>query len=676
MDPSIFFGRTRPTRQTLKSKQETTSKDTENCEVKKDVPRVTRRQQVQNQKPSGTAEKENNRKTRLGTAGKENEVETEPTTKRTSKRTKQPVKTNDQNGVQGNSKPAKKPQKVQFDEPDDGPSQESPKGPVYLNVRRSDVMGDPYEEYDFPCGSDSSPEKNSKKKKKAPRKAKPAKKAGGIVMWDPSKRPINVKCKPTKKTAVQVNSAVTDTAPIKTVKRQLPTSEPSKLTCSSEKTVVNPIKANMPVSSKLQVVPGPTNSNKNGTTSVSKGPPLKKAPSVAATSKPVKEVLGATDPGLNGTKCFTSTPVSNRPVLKKVPSVAASSRALNASLGTAAAQAPSVPSLVVSHVPDESCQPMSPSIVADFHCESTPTSSSPNLTSVNARSSLKVTPAQVAARQSSSLPLLKLAVRESPSFGESNEAYNSPLRPSPSISEIEVPKNLDAVTSTPVTRSRKNNGALKSTAVNFNEPAVIRKVSVALENNSDRNLSGIFDDIPRTSVVPTRMFSNHRGTIYIPESQNAPKRKMPEISPIKEQSSSQFVESPAPQASLGLEQCFGFEEVDEDAARPINNNVNVAKQVRKPFMLARKPSLSIEEAQAILRGHCKLASPASITPKSIQTKLTDFVSSTPARVVPISNKDALTPTPVPLFDEDQLEREFPSPFSQVSILKFFLSFSF
>lgn len=657
MDPSMFFGKTRTTRQTLKSKQQTASKETENCEVNKHVQR-------ENCPPSVKE-----RRAKSVIAGKENDGVEETTSKRTSKRAKQPVKKNEVvlNQVKDKSKPVKRFQKVHFEEQEDDIPQKSPSrggntkdsapsGPVYQNVRRSDVVGDPLEEYDFPVTSDSSSEKI--KKKKTTRRAKPVKKAGGVVMWDPSKRPIIVKAKPTKKTALQMKE-LTTTSTNGVAKSKLLTNQPTKA-CSPKKKVEKPGKVNPPVCSNLQLLPG------------------------------------AITPDLNGAKPFTSsTPVLRQPSSKKVLCVGAASniagkqiQPTNESPAAASTvkrmrQELPAPSISMSCAPNENFGPESPSAIPEIQ---TPTSHS--------QSTLKPQSAQVSSRRCSFLPLPQFSIRESPSFRENSQVLESPHRFSVGSVGAECPRILDAVTSTPVTRSRKNNGeALKSaTTVNIDQPSISNakvscspvtfrspsgEIPLSTRNESDRNMSGIFDDMPRTSVIPTRMFSTNRGTIYIPEGQNVLKRKMPELSPAKEQSSSRatVVKFSTPQTS-DLEQCFGFEDMDDFTFVPqrTNNRVNMAFVKKAPV---KKPNLSIQEVQAILRGQSKLASPANITPRSVQTKLTDFVSSTPtstpARTVPVCNGPVLTPTPVPLFDEDKLETDLVSPFSQVSIfINFFV----
>ncbi|XP_034249653.1 nascent polypeptide-associated complex subunit alpha, muscle-specific form-like [Thrips palmi] len=657
MDPSLFFGRTRATRQTLKSKQETTIKESENCEVNEDVPKEI------NKLPA------KGRKAKLVTGGKENDAVKEATTKRASKRTQQSVNENKEkdelNAVKVKRKPASKSLKVHFD----GDSQESPSsgekrpdaapsGPVYQNVRRSDVIGDPYNEYDFPLGSDSSPEKTKKKKKKTiTSRTKPVKKAGGVVKWDPSKRPIVVKPKPAKKLAVQAED-LTVTNTTKTAKTKLNSIEnPVKAAPLSK--AIPPVKVTHPVEANSQVKATPVEANS-----------VKTIPSVRANPP----LHSAVTPELNKARHFTSTPVLRHPSSKNVPNTAAPSstgKSLTQSLPaipSAKGQALSVPSCSLSSTHNESFEPSSPSIMADIPCASTPTNDALNQISLNAQSSSKSQSARLASRSSY---LLQLPVRESPSFGE---VLNSPRMPSPGLIETECARNLDAVTSTPVTRSRRTNGeagSLDKPSVSKSKrtcPAVTisdrsEKLLSPRVNDSDGNLSGIFDDIPRTSVLPTRMFSTHRGTIYIPEGQNVPKRNIPELSPSKEQTSSRAtVVKFSDPTSSGLEQCFGFDNEDVTFV-PQPTNI-----VKKPTI--KKPNISIPDALAILRGQCKLASPANNTPRSIQTKLTDFVCSTPtsstARVVAVSNQPVLTPTPVPLFDEDQIDADLRSPFSQPS----------
>lgn len=681
MDPSIFFGRTRQTRQTLKSKQETAIKENENIEVNNYVPKEMVKRPVGARKPKAVTE------------GKENSAFKETAALRTSRRVVKPVKKSEDapKGVKGKRNPCNKSLKVLSDgQKDDGISEEgsknggtieeaAPTGPVYRNVCRSDVAGDPNNEYEFSFSSDSSSEKVKKTKKKTTRKKQPTKKTEGVVKWDPSKRPIVLKTKPSKKVLAQtIDTSVKNIN--QAVKLKLPSNQPSKVACSSKKIIESTVTANRPIPSNSEQLSGAISK----VVCSSKKDVESEVTSNCRLLSNSKLLSGTSTPEFTGAQHVSSTPVL-RQSSRKILSVAAQSNTSgNRSIESLAA----VPDGKGQELPVQSNSlsyaPLSPSMSADIQCASTSTAETPNCVSLNAQTGLKSQPAQVSSRRNYSLPFRQLCIRESPSFREENQLPESPQGSSPGLFGSDQARKLDAITSTPVTRSRKNNTEAVKTSniVNINEPLssnskvtcspVRTENSVQTENYSCGNLSGIFDDIPRTSVLPTRMFSTHRGTIYIPEGQNVPKRKMPQLSPSKEESSSRvtLVKFPALPASSDVDQCFGFDEMDENITfvpQPTAKNVKNASIRRSPV---KKPNLTIKEAQAILRGQCKLASPANITPRSIQTKLTDFVSSTPtstpARVVPVSNPNVLTPTVVPLFGVDELEKDLPSPFSQPS----------
>ncbi|KAK3930053.1 Sororin [Frankliniella fusca] len=674
MDPSIFFGRSRLTRQTTKPKQPSTDKENLKSEVKT-VKQRTKADQKSSKRTLAEVKNEAIPTRRNAARGLPkcsekaviiaNDIDVSAKEKILTSRTGKKVCFSEETILEDDAKKT---------------SNSVASGPVYKNVRRSDVRDDPVDEYAFD-EDDSSSESTAppkKKKKRQPQKKNPPK---NIVKWDPSKKPVLRPTKPSTKSQKSKPKATITTA-----------SSPSKTTVKS---IVLGNKATLNSQPTGTVKVAASNSDSNCSS-------LKKH----LLSSKMKEPLLIDNPADSSMDFqiehqFTSTPtegkLSTKLNLEKEKSIKSSVevRALNT------VDTPTFRKNLVSILKEKMSKPssvklsgesgnMSPASSSPFVSCSTTNQSSTSKQTLNKKCddqtvATRLVESNVKHLQRSTAPstpvrtppcisVPTICVRESPSFMEPEPTLQVPFEDSSIPSSPLQPVVLRTVSSTPVTRSRSAvNFNASSSTTHLDKSSPRKKASssphaVAEEPSfNSADLSNLFDDLPRTSVIPTRMFSTHRGTVFIPEGDNVIKRTLPELSPCKEQVSSRAttVKFSVPQSSSGLDDCFGFDN-DDSIFIPKSDSILARKRVNEQ-QKPKKPNLSVQEVQALLRGQLQFASPASGTPRSVQTKLTDFVSSTPTTSIRSKpNQVILTPTPVPLFGEENLDTDIQSPFNQPS----------
>lgn len=659
MDPSIFFGRSRVTRQTSKPKQLSTDKENLKSEVKS-----VKKKTTVNQK---------------GSKGTLREVRNEaiPTRRNAVRGASQvgekSVKSNDAAVVNSEKKvqESKTRKTVRFTEDDsnNADTQEVSSGPVYKNVRRSDVRDDPVDEYAFD-ESDSSSESAAPTKKKRKRQPQKKKSAKSVVKWDPSKKPVVVKptkpkkSKPNETVVTSVTSNKTTNVKCKgapsLTKEPIPTSEDrgahrDKLCSASTKQQLLPSKQKETI---LKEPPVDTSLDFEVDSHFTSTPTTGKAPSRLITKHVGGKIGAILTPNQKNIVCQTSASVK---LLNEIQTTSPVCSSPLASCSTS--NKTSSTKQTLGKKPDTKSVEAKVANVSS-HIEST------------VKNKLKSTPFRTPVR-SPCISIPSICVRESPSFMETE--LEVPIEASP-ISCSSLPtKPLSNIPASPVTRSMTSENCnvlsstptpqLAATSSSPNNGSVSLSPAAAEEPSlQSADISKLFDDLPRTSVIPTRMFSTHRGTIFRPEvDNNVNKRKLPEVSPSKKLAGPRktTVKFSVPQTSSGLDDCFGFDDDDSPfipKSNPIPRHV-MAPEEGKP----KKPNLSIQDVQALIRGQLQFVSPSISTPRSIQTKLTDFVSSTPStRSKQKPTQGVLTPTPVPLFGEENLDTELTSPFTQLS----------
>lgn len=712
MDPSIFFGRSRVTRQTLKPKQQSSQEDDVSSEVKvnnrKGVAKTVAKGNKENNLAKDGAAKGQKRQNAVKNRGQKEAKITVRGAAKDGEKTAAKSNVGSKKAVGSGktaSKSTVKSRTVHFEEKEDeSVKQPASSGPVYLNVRRSDVVGDPSDEYEF-----FSIDENAAPPKKKPRKANASKKTPGwygTVKWDPSRKPVLGKCinsKPSKAKQVTKQKSSKESAGIVCKSTKEVTSQNLKKTRLEDPNVQE--KTDIKQKSDQ---PAETNPQTVGKCSREvAGQDLKKAalnnPKVLPTA-----TSASSSPNFQPGNHVSSTPVSKPARVQSKLAVPSTSSCMPLASSSPANLLQKPHQSTANKQPDVRAKDLTadlqveptlspcvevgfePSLVGMTETACSTSGSTPACAAVSVASTLRSynrqsgrAQAKVPVRTPSVMPIPVISVRESPSFIEPEPLLEVPMTPSSSLPATVDEDSAEAVVSTPVTRSKSTVKfqALKATPAIELEAASSSpksessgRLSNCQENDGD--LSGLFDDIPRDriSVVPSRMFENHRGTIFVPDTERS-KRKLPTLSPCKAQCGSRTtrVNFVVPQSSPGLNDCFGFDDEDNHHSTQVTTRarqppavvVQAAKQQK-----AVKPRLSIQQVQALLRGELRLASPGNVTPRSVQTKLTDFVSSTPtstpARLVKQTDAVLITPTPVPLFGEEEVDKDLPSPFIQPS----------
>lgn len=700
LSPSQFFGRGRVTRQALKPKPLSTTKENVDSEVNtwdrksRKGPVKEAEIELKNGRTRNLPDKSNeeNFSVKRGKRTVDQDIENRKTRKLISKN----IKISEQKKVK-----SKTPTKA-CDTPDKNkktvPVQAVPSGPVYRNVRRSDVVGsgDPLEEYDFQFDENSSPVK----KKRKPRKI------------NPSKETIGSRCNFFKSSKGLSKIKSKGSGNSKPVAGKCPENKCPELKEKSGKS--NSIAVRKPEASKCPGSSGAqtheldqsNNQQPPDVDLVDSGACNDVPSNVKCLTKTYHNVPTDTrfsSPFFMVENQFTSTPVpsSSSVISSKAPKSVTPSISRSKIRGLA----PIRSATSTSSVPSISPRNM-------YSATISPSNRQLTCTPGTAKRNLPTAPTTVG-RGLSPITLSSINVRQSPSFKDPEPTSVSPPN-SNSMSSSLMPttpcsKSSEASVPTPLSRSTKVvklTEAESTPTVHFaahsqslslvtSSPVPVSETPArpSWTSSHDETFSGLFDDIPQNCKVslPTRMFTTYRGTIFAPDHENnVTKRKLPQLSPDKADRAPRVtavkfsVAQPKANAADKLDDCFGFDD-EEDAfvpqprAGPSKIRATRAQTQKTKETQGAQRQLPIQEVQALLMGHTKPSTPGitctnveSCTPRSIQTKLTDFVSSTPVSTPSrpaLKQKAALiTPTPVPLFGEEQLHDDLPSPFVHVSTI--------
>ena len=718
LSPAQFFGRSRSraTRQASKPKPLSSSQENLIHEVKSvekanktavkvkevsvGVNRETRRNVAAKQTGS------NRVATRARTASKQNnENENKKPSKVPSKDKKIPKEDSSSKTGQKISKRQTSSKQADTEDKKSGSEEIAPSGPVYQNVRRSDVVGNPFDEYDFIADENSLPAK----KKRKPRKVNPSRKGVGsknVAGWktdflkNVTKLP-KVICPPTQQLKERSEVAKCQAKVI----RQ-PTQEPSEKSSvnkvrnlvtsqplvSSDPGIEDPDSGSLPstgpqvhiASTKISEESQKVSSNLKSLTKN-----LINAPRVGRISSPgsfgagnqfTSTPVAMSSAVLQGVAPSVSTPITSRIGSKRpagADSLSSSSIDAKKSLSPAVGPGPSSNSLRTSTPAGASAKAGMPVAQSHRHQRLTP------------------------------ITLKSINVRESPSFRDPEPVSVSPPQSmSSSLMPATPCARSSALLSVPETHSHAAGSIEKSKTVQpvhfeaceqtpsrvTTSPVVVTGTPAksAWTSGADETLSGLFDDIPENCKfsLPARMFVNHQGTIAPLDSEIG--CKLPQLSPenrerVKRATAVKFL---VPESSSvgtantsSLQNCFGFDDNDDNEAiisvpKPGPSKVRTfTAQSHRNKNEAPSRNLPIQQVHALLMGHTKLSSPgnsskslACSTPRSVQTKLTDFISTPSASSRPASegNPNILTPTPVPLFGEELMRDDLPSPFTQLS----------